>query len=486
MTTTTTTTTPMPTTAPTSTSRLRLPLDEARRRFFDGLPAQFESNSLGSGVLRELQTRRIRRVLTSALGRSAFHRRRLAGVDPSSFTLDQLATLPPMTKHEMMADFDEVVTDPVVRLDEVNEHLRSLGETPVLFRDRYVVLASGGSSGTRGVFVTSLEEAAHQAAAVVRGGLAGMAATLGWPPPGPAPMTIVAAPTCVHATRMLSSVFLQGRLAEVTYAPVTDPFEVTLETVQAAQPLILIGYPSVIAQLAEAQSSGRLSIKPMVVSVTSEQLTGAQIDRITDSLGVAPTNSYGTSEGLMGSAPPGSDVFDFASDNVYVEFVDADDAPVETGQEADHILVTNLVNCTQPLIRYRIDDMMTPASPAPHHGHQRASIRGRNDEPIDIAGVLVHPLTIRSALLVDSSIGDYQVRLDARNAIDVDIVSTNGSTDLVGVEKRLACAVADAGARPVHIRARQVERLARDVHTGKVKRFVSVDTVAAPSPETTH
>jgi hypothetical protein len=79
-----------------------------------------------------------------------------------------------------------------------------------------------------------------------------------------------------------------------------------------------------------------------LAQTTGEQLTTDHVDRITSGLGVSPTNSLGTSEALMGTAPPGTDVFDFSSDVAIIEYVDADDRPVPTGQTADHILITNL------------------------------------------------------------------------------------------------------------------------------------------------
>ena len=459
----------------TTSARLLHPKTLARARddFFDGLPGHFERLRLGRDELERVQTVRLRAVLAHAARRSPFHARRLAGTDLAGFTLAQLESLPPMTKAEMMSCYDDVVTDRRLTLEAANRHLESVGDEPALFLDRYVVLSSGGTSGVRGVFACDLDGSAQHMAAVVRGALSGLAAAIGWPPPGPPPMTIVAAPTCVHATRGLSSLFLHQRLAEVTFAPVTAPFDHIAATVQHAQPLILIGYPTVIARLADAQAEGKLSISPMAVAVTSEQLTGDHIERITDGLGVAPTNSYGTSEGLMGTAPAGSDIFDFASDLAYIEFVDAYDNPVAIGETAHHVLVTNLYNRTQPLIRYRIDDTMTPAAPSQDHGHQRASLEGRNDELLDIAGVTIHPLTIRSVLVADPAVADYQVRLVETGGLELDVVSDGRTVDTAAVEASLGRALANAGAPPIRLAVHVVDALRRDPSTGKARRFIT-------------
>ena len=53
----------------------------------------------------------LRALLATRVERSPFHARRLAGIDPGRFELGQLAELPVMTKEQMMASFDELVTD---------------------------------------------------------------------------------------------------------------------------------------------------------------------------------------------------------------------------------------------------------------------------------------------------------------------------------------------------------------------------------------
>lgn len=49
-------------------------------------------------------------MLAAAVERSPFHARRLAGIDPGRFEPAQLADLPVMTKQQMMANFDELLT----------------------------------------------------------------------------------------------------------------------------------------------------------------------------------------------------------------------------------------------------------------------------------------------------------------------------------------------------------------------------------------
>ena len=229
-----------------------------------------------------------------------------------------------------------------------------------------------------------------------------------------------------------------------------------------------------IARLADAQREGRLSITPVMVLATSEQLTTELSVRIAAGFGAPPGNSFGSSEGLQGSAPPGSDTFDFASDLAFIEFVDADDRPVPPGTTADHVLVTNLFNHTQPLIRYRIDDRMTEVASGNAHGHQRARVEGRSDDMVPIAGVEVHPLTFRTTMLSFPEIVEYQVRIDDA-AVFIDVVAADDRRPpLDAIERAVHAHFDEVGVPEIAISARQVDAVQRDPHTGKARRFLAV------------
>lgn len=446
-------------------------LDAAAAQFASGMPSHFDRLGWSPERIRTHQTERLRALLAVALGRSPYHRRRLEGVDPDRFELEQLPSLPVMTKTTMMDRFDDMVTDPRVTTTAINAHLTSQRVEPTLLFDEYLALASGGSSGVRGLFVYHRDTVAPYVGSVLRSGMARIAAAMGgWPPPFPVPVTIVAAPSPVHASG--STAHLVRSVASVTFAPATLPFDEIVHRVAASRPMLLCGYPSVIARLADEQVAGRLAIAPKIVIVTAEQLTPELTDRISAGFGSPPANAFASSEGLNGSAPPGSDEFTFASDMAIVEFVDAHDRAVAPGEVADHVLVTNLINHVQPLIRYRLDDRMIPLPPASDHGHQRAKVEGRSDDIVRIGTATVHPLTIRSALLLHPTISEYQV-LVGDGALTLLVVSS-GPVACDDVRRDVAGALAAAGADVATIEVRTVDQIRRDQRTGKAKRFITI------------
>jgi phenylacetate-CoA ligase len=98
---------------------------------------------------------------------SPYHARRLRGIDVDRFELEQLSELPVMSKQQMMSSFDELLTDRRLTRARGEKHLATLAIEPRLLDRDYVCLASGGSSGLRGVFLQRIEVDIRRALATV-------------------------------------------------------------------------------------------------------------------------------------------------------------------------------------------------------------------------------------------------------------------------------------------------------------------------------
>jgi hypothetical protein len=102
--------------------------------------------------LQAYQARALRQLREHAYARSPFYRRFHAGR-----TDRPLQDLPVLTKALVMEHFDQLVTDPAVRLAEVEAHLAALHGNE-RFRGRYWVAATSGTTGRRGIFLCDLDE----------------------------------------------------------------------------------------------------------------------------------------------------------------------------------------------------------------------------------------------------------------------------------------------------------------------------------------
>jgi phenylacetate-CoA ligase len=427
------------------------------------LPEHVQRLGWSAERIAEHQRAGLRRILAHALERSPFHARRLRGVDPARVELADLARLPVMTKAEMMDAFDEVVTDRRLSRGRVEDVLARTRETPIPLDGEYVCQASGGSSGRRGVFVLDIDAMVDFASSLMRPTLRhGL-------PTEPLTIGMVAAPSAVHPTG-IPATLMEGSPTRYVATPATLPIPEIVDRLNALQPTALLAYASMLARLAVERKAGRLRIAPAVVRSTSETLLPEQRAVVSEAFGVPLMDTFGSSEGLVGVSEPDDPVITFASDLCIVEPVDERDRPVPPGEPSARILVTNLCNRVQPLVRYAIEDTFVCQPAARHHGHLRATVRGRADDVLHYGGFDVHPIAIRAVMVKTPAVTDYQVRQTSRG-IDVALVA-DGSLDPAWLCDRLREALADAGLESPTVTARVVPALERQPGTGKLRRFV--------------
>jgi phenylacetate-CoA ligase len=401
------------------------------------LPAHLDRLTWDADRVRAFQRARLRALLRHAKAHSRFHAERLAGVDPARFELADLPSLPTMTKAEMMAGLDDLLTDPRLSRAALERHLAGLAEaTPLL--GEYVVLVSGGSSGERGVFAYGADAIVDYTLGLTRAGLARLLA-LGPPPPGGLPMAMVAAASPIHATRALPELF-SGELLAVTSIPVTLPPPEIVERLNRARPMLLQGYPSVLSLLATERAASRLLIAPLAVTGSSEQFLPDARARVAAAFGVGVVDQFGSTEGVVGASAPDDPAIVLASDLAIVELVDAHDRPVPPGTPSAKALVTNLMNPVQPLIRYELPDRFVRQPDAADHGHLRVTVEGRADDLLRYGDVMIHPLVLRSVLVDTPEVVEYQVTQTRRGA-HVQVVAPGG-VDQPGLAARLAAALA--------------------------------------------
>ncbi|HWM59527.1 MAG TPA: hypothetical protein VNO83_16990 [Pseudonocardia sp.] len=228
----------------------------------------------------------------------------------------------------------------------------------------------------------------------------------------------------------------------------TLPLPKIVAQLNALQTPVLFGYPTVLARLAAEQRAGRLRIAPVAVTCTSETCTPELRAAITDGFHVPLIDGFGSTEGLAGSSNPGEEAIVFAEDGCIVELVDDDNRPVFPGIPSAKILITNLDNRLQPLIRYEITNRLIAEPPAAEHGYLRARVQGRADEMFHYGPVTVHPFVVDTATLHD----------------------------------QLTAALTHAGLPAPKVTVRVAANLERHPQTGKLRRFVPLPSQHSRPP----
>jgi phenylacetate-coenzyme A ligase PaaK-like adenylate-forming protein len=413
-------------------------------------------------ALQRERQRRLRILLGTAKARSSWHRERLRHIDSATVTEDVLATVPPMTKADLMEHFDAIVTDPSVTRAVVDDHVETLPSNPYLF-DRLIAVASGGSSGRRGVFVYDWDEFMTFSGSVRRWRIRSRA-------PQP-PMVNLWAPAGAHVSHLALRVF-PPPVAMESISPIT-PLPQIVERLNAVQPKSLSGYASTLALLAGEQRAGRLAIAPETVMTCGEPLfddVRAEIEAVWPA---HVDNYYGMSEGLYAFGCEAGDAMHLPDDLFCIEPVDDDGNPVPPGTPATKVYLTNLFNMTQPLIRYEVTDQLVVLDePCPCGcAHRRIDqVVGRTDDVFAYpGGVRVHPLAVRAPLGRARAISEYQV-VQTPRGVHLRLCA-DPSIDVGAVTSTVAFGLASAGLDQPQVTAEVVAELAR-LGSGKLRRFV--------------
>lgn len=455
------------------------PYEQLRQRHLaragELLPPMLDRLTWPAERLAEHRTTELRRLLRVAREASPWHRERLAGVDIDSVDESDLSAVPVMTKDDLMAHFDDIVTDDRLRLDVVEEHLAGLTSDAYLF-DRYHAVSSGGSSGTRGVFVYDWDAWATAIWTVQRHLVRGARTT------GRSAISTVMIGASVpqHMTSALPQTFTMPN-AEIERIPVTRPTAEIVDGLNAAQPSVVVGYPSALHVLVAEARAGRLRISPRAISTTAEPLLPEIRAALEETFGVSVVNSYGASEGGGTAIGCGAGPWLHLSDDVViVEPVDTAGRPVPPGTRADKIYLTNLFNHALPLIRYELTDqleLIPGAAPCPCGSTHRliSDPYGRLDDVFDYGGLAVHPHLFRGPLSRRQEVVQYQVRQTPDGAVVA--VQASGRVDTAALAAELTGALHGIGLPDPRVRVDAVDRIERQV-SGKLRRFVPLATAS--------
>ncbi len=406
----------------------------------------------------------------------------------------------------MMAYFDETVADGAMKLAELHrlDDDPRATELPVL-HGKYLVSKTSGSSGKPSWVVQSGQDWAR-----VRGAVFGRI-TKPWLTNRrllgslfrPLRVATLAADHALSMTwQTLRSADLSQRpFGTFAFFSVSDPDAVTAEGLNRFQPEYLHGYPTAMEQIARYKlRGGKCTFEPRLISVGSETMTEIAEDHIRRAFPTSVLiNHYGLTECLQLSTSCLEGRLHVNSDLAILEPVNASGDPVSVGEFSDHILVTNLLNTTQPMIRYRVNDSVRwldepcpCGSPFPTielHSRKGDLIYLHAD---DGDWKMLSPPIVVDIMLHTQGVAQYQVMHARQNELHVtcipepgmqpEFVASGVRHEFMTTLRRLRCA--DAVRLDVSI----IDQFSRDTLGGKLLQMVSLvsppETQNKPSPRT--
>jgi len=435
------------------------------------------------------RTRRLAELLYTAARRSPVYRKLLAGRPPGEV---RLADLPVTHKHELMARFADWVTDPALRLDALRHFVADPARVGELFLGQYVVWESSGSTGEPALFVQD------RLAMTVYDALEGWRRPVFNPwrrvfdPWGFGDRLVFVGATGGHFASNVSlerllrlNPALSRRMSTVSFL---QPVAQIDDALNRAAPTLLATYPSAAVLLAGEQVAGRLSIAPSEIWTGGETLSASARKVIEQAFACPVVNSYGSSEFLATACECGSGALHLNSDWCILEPVDASGRPVEPDTLGATVLLTNLANHVQPIIRYDLGDRVALHSARCACGSSLPvmDVQGRCDDSLSLRGdgavdVHVLPLALCTVMEEDASLFDFQIVQDGARELSLTtarhgVAATESLRRGASALRRYLASQGAAGVR-IHCRSGAPNRLGR---SGKLQRIVAAPKGSAP------
>ncbi|MCZ7594756.1 MAG: AMP-binding protein [Hyphomicrobium sp.] len=320
--------------------------------------------------VRAQQTRRLRQLLLHAKQHSPFYRRRFAGID---VTQCRLSDLPTLSKSDMMASFDDVMTDRRIQRCDVEHLIAEPGNLGRLYLGRYGICHTSGSQGQPALIVQDKKALMLTFAVQFARGTAVQSRWLPhvdrlW---NPARMAVITQQPGFYPSGAAFGYLPAAAkpFFKVLHLSVFDPMEENVVRLNAFQPEFITGYTSSLEALAREESAGRLRLRQTgclkQITNISEPLPASSAAWLETVFGVHVTDEYAMGECLaLSSGCPHYSGSHLNADLAILEVVDEKMRPVPDGVAGSKVLLTNLYNRVQPFIRYEVDDIVT-MSPTP-------------------------------------------------------------------------------------------------------------------------
>ncbi len=385
-----------------------------------------------------LQRQRFAHILRFAQNNTALGRERYAGLDPDTVRYEDV---PPVTKVELMENFDASLSVPDLNLERVRAFTADRSRAGELLDGKFLCATTSGTTGRVGIFVTDAPAWAR-----LNGGLLARTLRHRLVPHevvrfmyGRRYRMAMAIATEGHfITRLVSdfSPWASHLITQMRTFSIVDHLDKTVAGLNRYRPHYLHAYPTFAEVLAKEQIEGRLQIDPEFISLGSEAVSAFARQLLSRAFPNAEISvTYGATECLTMANQCSQGKLHLNTDLCLVEAIGEDGQPVKPGEMSAKVYVTNFENEAQPLIRYEISDSITidPEPCACGAGLPVVRVEGRADDTFYFADThgaySAHPPVPFEVLFLDlPGLAQYQLVHESQNRLRVRCVLEAGAS----------------------------------------------------------
>ena len=313
-----------------------------------------------------------------------------------------------MDKTFMMTHFNELNTqgidrDEALALAIESEKTRDFTE----LKGEVAVGLSSGTSGHRGLFITTEKERSMWAAAILakmlpKGHLFGHRIAF-----------FLRADNELYQT-------INTALIRLEYFDIFKNTDEHIERLNHYQPTIVVAPASMLIELSKRLKAGDLSISPQKIVSVAEILEDSDRIRISSAFKLPIIDQvYQATEGFLACTCSAGHLH-LNEDIIFVEKEYLD-------EHRFYPVITDFKRSSQPIYRYKLNDILVEnPEPCPCGSHYTRidKVEGRSDDIFYFEGqdggqVIIYPDFIRRCILFVENVGDYQVKQHSERIVEV-------------------------------------------------------------------
>lgn len=295
----------------------------------------------------KIQKDKFQKLIEFVLKNSEFYKEEFnnAGITLSNFKEKNLADFPIINKQDVMRNFNRLVTVNDLRQTELEEFDKN-SLIHSLYKEKYHIIHSSGSTGRPYYFVYGQKDWNEMLMGMFRAAFWGInkQQLINFIEQKPK-VLYLAATNGRYGGMMGVSQALATIGADALYLDVNLPLKKLVQRVCKFNPDAIIGYPTAIKILTEGLKEENHHLDLLRIVTAGEPLSKNLRRYFEKEYQIPIINYYGASESLALGVEVGND------DGMYL----FDDLNIIERRD-NKILLTNLYNYTQPLIRYELTD----------------------------------------------------------------------------------------------------------------------------------
>ncbi|MBR4557724.1 MAG: phenylacetate--CoA ligase family protein [Clostridiales bacterium] len=392
--------------------------------------------------------KRMRELVDYARKNSPFYKELYAGIGEDF----KLTDLPPVTKPQMMASFDDILTDRSISMKKIEEFTSDLDNIGHKIDGKYLVFKTSGSTGVPAVILYDDDAIDVSSAVAAFRTFARQEDFKSFMKHGKKTAGVFADYGFYLACGM--SKYLQLKMPRQKTKiniNVNAPEDEIISKLNEFQPAMLSGYPSNLALLADFKE---LDIHPDVVITGGELLTDEIRNKLEKRFGCYVQTHYSCTEGGEIACECSERHLHINEDWIIFEPVDRDNNPVPCGVMSDKVLITNLANKIQPFIRYELTDRVIVHDEKCACGRTSrwVEIEGRTDDILDFGnGVRIAPMSLYKILEEVPGMSRFQLVQRAADKLELRLIADDKNVSFEYAKKSLTDYFAEKGASGIEI-----------------------------------